>query len=191
MNRVLPLFPTLTTPTAQPDIVPEQTGAQSGLKGEQQAFDLFARRRPQRPEPRLIASPVDHPLRLTIRTAKLGATRNDQRQNHDSRRHQQQYPVPPHHFAPRRKARADNSSRLYCSRRLTTTTVRMPSTTASGTWVMAKIDRNLTSAPPNPVAGSGKASASWTEVMQYVARSPSDAARNTPTLRPNPAPAVS
>src|SRR4051794_15294763 len=108
MNRVPPLSPTLTAPTMQPDIVPEQTSPQSRLKGEKQTFDLFARGSPHRPEPRLITSPVDSPLRLTIRTAKLGITRNDQRQNYDSSRQQQQYPVPPHHFAPRRKARADN-----------------------------------------------------------------------------------
>src|SRR5689334_5152915 len=108
MNRVPPLSPTLAAPAVQPDIVPKQTSSQGRLKGEQQAFDLFARRLPQRFEPRLIASPVDHLLRLTIRTAKRGITRNDQRQDHDSRRYQQQYPVPPHHFASRRKAKADN-----------------------------------------------------------------------------------
>ena len=41
-----------------------------------------------------------------------------------------------------------------------------PSTTASGTCVTANTPRNLTSDPPRPVAGSGKARASWVEVTR-------------------------
>ena len=63
------------------------------------------------------------------------------------------------------------------------TTVRMPSITASGTWVGAKTARNFPKDAPTPPASEGWAIASWKAVTQYVKRSPMAAARNTLILR--------
>ena len=45
------------------------------------------------------------------------------------------------------------------------TTVSKPSLIASGIWVIAKIPANLTKEATKPPYRSGKAQASWTEVV--------------------------
>ena len=49
---------------------------------------------------------------------------------------------------------------------MTTSTVSRPSLIASGNWVMAKMPPNLSSEAVKPPVGSGKAQASWIEVVR-------------------------
>src|SRR5690606_27331978 len=71
---------------------------------------------------------------------------------------------------------------LDCTSSRITSTVSSPSLTASGICVTAKMERNLPSAPRNPLPGSGKASASCTVVTQYVDRSARNAPQNTAAI---------
>ena len=64
------------------------------------------------------------------------------------------------------QAGAARSARPWASSDCTTSMVSTPSTTASGTCVMAKTPANFASEPRKPPPGSGNAQASWTEVVR-------------------------
>ena len=59
--------------------------------------------------------------------------------------------------------------------------MRIPSITANGSCVVAKIPRNFAIDAPMPPTSEGEASASWKLVTQYVNKSPKNAATNMHT----------